>query len=288
MTSVDLDVQGTLRLLVDDWNADGGSVDVSVRQHALIGMCVFGLTAQTHHLADAALRLDEHRLHLAAVPLVRQALECAITAIWIERSGYPAVLTLLREQTRQAKNTLEQFVKAGMPRNDEAINAVTTDLADSMATTTQSEQKINHRCAELEIGATLYAMYRAASEVSHAGTAIVDRYLDGAEVTDVSPLGVGLCLQPGDEANDTWMRALLLSVVLATSAWSRIDRNHTARTRMKDLCRSLDIAYTQTLSAAGLKAQRIRRDEFKAWAAKQPEGEQADPMRGASPVSPDI
>ena len=280
-----LDTREVLRLLVDDWRKDAGDLQMGRRQHVLIGLSVYGLTAHTHTLAAAALTLDEHGHHLAVVPLVRQAIECAVTAVWIERSGYPAALTLLREQSRHAKNTLAEFVKSGMPHSAEATERVTKELATSLNSTTKSHEAFEKRCGELANGAQLYAMYRAASEVSHAGAALVDRYLVNADITEISPLGVGLRLAPGDEQNDVWLGTMLAMAVHATSAWDRLDKRRVARTRMKDLCSRLDVTYQPELSAAGLKAKRIRDDEFKAWAKQQREGKEADTMIGPSPVT---
>ena len=123
-----------------------------------------------------------------------------------------------------------------------------------------------------------YAMYRSASQVSHAGTAVVDLYLGGADVTDLAPLGVTLGTRPRDDNPDAWLGPLLAMVIQASSAWSHLDKTHAARTRMKELNRRLGTRYRQRLSAEGLKQQRIREKEFKLWAASQPDGEAADPF----------
>ena len=114
-----------LKELIADWHAgQADGVSMRVRDSESVGVVVFALTAHVFSLADAALRLYEAGLGPAAMPLIRQALECGYTAVWVERSGAEAARALMHEQTRNQQNTLKEFVTAGFPENPEAMASV--------------------------------------------------------------------------------------------------------------------------------------------------------------------
>ena len=94
------ETRAILRSLIDDWRVDSGQVEMGVRRSVLIGLSVYGLTAHTYTLAQAVLTLCEHDQHVAAVPLIREAIECSTTAVWIELSGYPAALAVATDGER--------------------------------------------------------------------------------------------------------------------------------------------------------------------------------------------
>ncbi|WP_066589216.1 DUF5677 domain-containing protein [Cellulomonas timonensis] len=270
----DIELQSALRSLIADWNSatTTGSIGMGRRDHMLIGLTVYGLTAQVYHLAEAALVLDEHGLDQAAIPLVRQAIECAITAVWLERSGYPEVLSLIREQTRQQRNAIEEFVKVGAKFDDPtAQQRVAAELDGLLRTQTPAGEKFAARCDELAGANAYYALYRVASSTSHASTAVVDRYLEGAHLDEDAPAGIALLGRPEVAEDETLggVSNMLDMGVLATSAWSRIDKRHTARTAMKHLCRVLEIPYRMELTAHGLAQQREREIEYKVWSQEQ-------------------
>lgn len=259
--------------LLDAWDSKTGSVTLGNRESQLIGVTVYGLTAHTHELARAVLALDEADLVAGIVPLVRQAMECAMTAVWLELAGYPAVQTMLREQTRQERNLLKEFVKSGQLHDADAINHLEEELKHGLQSTSESGKKFEARCREIAGGGTIYAVYRALSATSHASTSVVDLYLeptqDGDEsvrVDENSRMGhLALRLDPKSDLRDQALGALLSMVVGAASAWSRLDRHHYMRTRLKEMCRDLNISFKKELTAHGLAQVTARRKEDRTW-----------------------
>lgn len=259
--------RATLEELIAAWHADVRSVDIAVRKDITVGLVVYGLTAHTYAIAEGVLALYDHDYHAVAVPLVRQAIECAVTAMWVELGGPSAALSLLHEQTRNSRNTIAEFIRAGMPDGQGAIDRLEAELKDSFNTTSGAGRRVEQRCGELAGGGYLYAAYRAASDTAHAGGAVVDLYLEGTDGGELSPLGIRLTTHPNAEAADSWLRILLVMVVHATTAWSRLDIRRTARSRMKQLNCELGTSFQHAFAVEGLRQQSKRERELKAWRA---------------------
>lgn len=265
------EVREILTTLIADWNT-GTSVDVGVRENILVGLTIYGLTAHTHALAEAVVTLYDSDQYTAAVPLVRQMIECAMTTVWVELAGYPGALALVHEQSRNVRNALKAFAAAGMPPNEEATRKLEDDLRADLTTTTPAGRNFEQRCREIDGGDVMYATYRSASQVSHATVSIVDLYFEGADLEEAAPYQVALLTRPKENAADLWLGIALSMVIQATSVWSRIDRSHTSRTRMKDLNRRLGTRYRQQFTAHGLRSQHTRESEFRKWRAGQNRG----------------
>lgn len=260
------EIRATLRELIDTWHGTAVPVEMRVRTHSLIGLTVYGLTAHTYVLAEGVLTLDAAHQPRAATPLIRQALECAITAQWVELAGYPAALALLHDQARNSKNTIGAFAAAGFDVAPELVERLAADLAAAFETKTSAGRVLEQRCKEIQGATALYATYRQMSATCHAGSDVVDLYVHQIERTPTNPLGAGLATLPKAEAADAALGMMLVSVMTATSAWSRIDARHTHRTRMKQLHRRLGTAYEKHLSDEGFRLQQQRERELKAWA----------------------
>lgn len=255
-----------LRELVGAWHDDIGTIAMGVREHELIGLTVYGLTAHTHALARAVIALDEGDHEAGIAPLVRQAMECAMTAVWLELAGYPAVLTVLHEQTRQQRNLIDEFVKAGQVANNDVAERLAADLQAALQSTSTAGSKFQERCSEISGGANIYALYRALSATSHAGASVVDLYLTSARVDESTNLhDAALRLDPEPGNRDSDLAILLSMLVAAASAWSRLDRRRYKRTRLKALCQDLHIAFRHELTAHGLAQSRLREREYRRW-----------------------
>lgn len=261
------EVQEILTKLIAEWDNFPSDVVIGAREHVVIGVTVFGLTAHVYTLVDGALTLHQAGKPMAAVPLIRAAIECAMTAVWVELAGYPGAMALIREQTRGMKNTIEAWVKSGMPDDQDTVGELGRELLTLVKTSTGAGQHFEQRCKELEGGMSMYALYRSASQVSHATTSVVDLYLGAASVDDPGPTGMALSTVPAEYSPDAWLNSALVAVVQATSAWSRLDRAHTHRSRMKELNRRLGTRYHQAFTAEGLRMQRVRELEVKTWVA---------------------
>lgn len=266
------EVQAILGELIAQWDGFPSSVLIGARENITIGLTVFGLTAHVYTLADAALTLHQVGKAMAAVPLIRAALEHSVTAVWVELAGYSGALALIHEQTRGQKNTMSAWVESGMPDDHDIVKRLTDELGTSLKTSTGAGQKFEQRCREIEGGLSMYALYRSASQVCHPTTSVVDLYLGEASVDDPGPGGVALSTVPAEYSPDAWLNYALVAVVQATSAWSRLDSNHTHRRAMKELNRRLGTRQHQAFTADGLKMQRRREAELKTWLAQDAAG----------------
>lgn len=236
------ETQMILEELITDWRknqADG--VNMRVRESQWVGVVVYSLTAHTMHLTEAVLCLYERDLKPAATPLIRQAIECAYTAVWVETYGAEAARALMHEQSRNALNTLAQFVRAGFEEKADAVAAVRATLDDLEPSASASGSKFFERCADLVGGDAMYATYRAASSKSHASTSIVDLYLHSVDVSATNPLGLAVSDEPDATGSAAWLGLLLAMVVHAALAWSRLDAQHSQRTRLKSIARQLGV-----------------------------------------------
>lgn len=94
---------------------------------------VLGLAAHTHRLARAALLLGDAGNELAAMPLVRGALEHGLTAQWICQYEDEAVAGFANEHERQRRNFAKTLLESGL-RNAEEV----AELLDKPPTTERS------------------------------------------------------------------------------------------------------------------------------------------------------
>lgn len=256
-----------LRELVDAWDNSPDGVAMGRREHQLIGLMVYGLTAHAHALARSVLALDAEDLDAGIVPLVRQAMECSTTAMWLELTGYPAVLTVLDEQSRQQRNLFDEFVKSGQLHDDGALESLEADLKSGLQSASKAGRAFHERCSEISGGATIYAVYRALSATSHAGASVVDLYLESTRVDeDTIDNTEDLALRRVPKANlrDEALGTLLSMLVAASLAWSRLDRDHYLRTRLKEMARVLKVAPRHQLTPHGLAQVSIRKREHRA------------------------
>lgn len=262
----DTEVECKLRELVAAWRVASSSGSMARRDHMIVGLCVYGFTAHTVALVETLLELSELGRLPAATPLVRQAMECALTAVWLERGGYVEALTLVREQARQQRNAVDEYIRAGISDDAAIRGRLERDLGGLFASATGAGEKFHERCKELEGADSYYALYRTASQVCHASTAVVDLYVaEEQSGTSGAAECIRLRMAPRASVSDGWMRALLPLLVVATSAWSRIDVEHSLRTHTKTLARELEIAWRPAHTPYGLAQKAKRAREWREW-----------------------
>ena len=248
-----------LEELIADWRAiKAGGVNMRVRDSESVGVVVYALAAHVFYLAEAILHLYEQDLRPAAMPLIRQALECGYTAVWVETYGAEAARSLMHEQTRNELNTLTDFVAAGFPESPEAMASVQATLDSLAASASEPGRKFSERCADLAGGDVIYATYRVLSARSHASTSIVDLYVHPADVSAANPLGLSVSDEPQTRDEPSWLTFLLMMVVQAGLAWSRLDATHSQRTRLKALAKRLEVHAEPQQTGIGFKRANAR------------------------------
>lgn len=248
-------VRARIDELVGLWRDDPhDSVEVLRRDSDAVGLTVFGLAAHTYSLAAAVRSLDDVGGEPTMVPLVRQMLECAVTAMWVEKYNARAAKTVAKEQARGRLLVLKNFLDAGVP-DDGSIAKWQATIDELDLDAGKSGEKLWQRCEELEGLKSTYAMYRALSSVSHADGAVVDLYARTVDPTAEHPVGVQLAAAPKQWLRDNVMSVALVYLLLAGRAWDRLDRHHRSRTRLKQIAAEAGVKLAWTQSAVGLRRQ---------------------------------
>lgn len=259
-----------LEELVGRWRDDGGaSLTLAVRDHQVVGLVVFGLTAHAANLCAAIVALYRADEPAAIVALTRQVTEACITAVWVELCGRTAAEALMAEQSRQLVNELNEFVRLGMSGGEAALQSLSADKRWFLAHS--AGRYVEQRCREIEGGDAIYAIYRAASELSHASTAVVDMYLHEPRSGSGAP--VALRYTPRVDLRP-WITAALTLFVHAGLSFDRLDPEHKSRARFRQVARELGVSPRIQLSAEGMRAQRARtraeRSRRRSGAQRQP------------------
>ncbi|WP_430789063.1 DUF5677 domain-containing protein [Actinoplanes sp. G11-F43] len=145
-----------------------------------IARVVFALTANAHSSARAAVTLWDADLWVESMPIVRSCFESAVMAAWTQQTGKSGVEATLFERTRQSVNMMRTA--------DQALVAVPQDLRDHITARHDSAPRpsraaqarnFERMCADLEAGNSLYLMYRHASDVAHASSALTRHLVPG-------------------------------------------------------------------------------------------------------------
>jgi hypothetical protein len=248
-------VRARIDELVELWRRDPlQSVTASTRDSPAVPLTVFGLTAHAYSLAAAIRVLDEADCGPTIVPLVRQLIECAVTAAWVETYGRRAALKLIHEDARQRWLMFNKFVQAGV-KDDGAVEewlAARTELDPDAQT---PGARFWERCDELQSFTSSYAFYRALSLASHADGMVADLYHREVSKSPGSPLGVAITARPQAWAPDGMLGLALTYLLLASMAWDRLNEDHPSRTRLEQIAAEIGFGLDWSQSAAGRERQ---------------------------------
>ena len=248
------EVEAAVRELVEAWFARSGTTAMAPREHHIIGVVTYGLVSHAHALARSYLALRDVNMYSGTVPIVRQIVECSVTAAWVEASGLTAALALVNEQSRQQRNLVKGFLEHGFT-DDPSLRAEAE--SELRGIHHEAGRYFEKRCSELEDPSN-YLTYRALSATSHASTAVVDLYVSDNVVSEESTVGLGFRHDPEPVYSDALMGTVLAMLIAAGAAWQRLDEAKHARTRLKEIARDFGVPFRVQLSANGLKAKRDR------------------------------
>ena len=218
-----------IELLSQAWTADREFVKVTSSADAIFAPVVFAHVAHAIQLTRAVSTLHRAGDGLVMMPLVRQVIECAIRAVWLElyRGNVHAVV---REGFRERKNLLDSAVEAAwLAASDSVVEDAHRALEGESdgATSGRSFQRI---CAELEGGERHYALYRLASALTHPGTDLVEHYIERSEI---ATSGIGFVADPGLESMDAWLGITAQHALVAVYAWDRVETGRPYRTSLR-------------------------------------------------------
>ncbi|MDH2442379.1 DUF5677 domain-containing protein [Amnibacterium sp. CER49] len=210
---------------------------------------VYAFAAHTVEMARGALALYAAGLPFAAVPVMRTAMECAMTAAW---------LSVAPEQTRSflyagavdRRKALNDMAALRLVDVEEALAEARELVTELKADETDAGRLIRLRMEELAGGAALHVDYRVLSGLSHPSPLMADEWLEQVEQSAAAPLGLGFRERPG--LTPAWTTAglgiLLCMVVHAETALDSILPKPRAQSQLRTLARQLGISDTIRLA----------------------------------------
>ncbi|WP_280188141.1 MULTISPECIES: DUF5677 domain-containing protein [Nocardia] len=237
------------------WNQfHATDLDLSVPRDATalsVTACVLGLASHVTALAGTVVTvLDQSSNELVAMPLVRQAFECAITAHWLAQvpDGMQAFAS---EHTRKRNALVADLRRA----RSEAFRTGADKVAAHILPETPSKsggpaRNFNQMCDDLSLaGVDAYVYYRLASEQAHPSVLVADQYLESADKD-----GIVLLTVPRTTVADSgWLFLTAASTVWAQMAVNYCDPERRRRNELRAIARKLQIKAELTLSDAAWK-----------------------------------
>lgn len=201
------------------------------------------------------------KLSVTSMPLVRSALESAVTGIWIAQVE-DAADAFIHRHSRQEELLLEQFRSSGDPTWTRLVEAMEPHSYNLTPTSSHHQAKsFESLCNDLEFGSTIYALYRTLSGWSHASVRIADEY-----IVDASKLGAEgkapfavLTTAAPFEGQDTWLFITAMSALWASRSVNFITQDKTQRGLLQSAARRLGVPLNLNPSQAPFKRRALRK-----------------------------
>jgi hypothetical protein len=223
-----------LKGLMAIWDAHGETVSVpKIGESVLTGVAIQVQVEHAVRLSEAVIALARERLFIQTAPLVRMALECAVSAAWWSLNP-DNVKGSIKEAAR-----LKKLLHAGMSNlasTPYVAHPDWSDISEEYAAFQATEAgNFEARCKALQGGESLYPYYRLLSEASHGGTALLDEYMETVPESDANPFGLAFKKHSPYRYFRTVLAICVLSVALAMRAWDDITSTHPDRDALNDL-----------------------------------------------------
>lgn len=245
--------------LIASWNAQGDSFTAGRpgrgwKRHQLAS--VFALTAHVHSVFVPAARLLDEGCVVEAIPLIRTAYECALTAHWIAQvdDGAEAFLNKDIKSRQRAERTAQAAVSEAL-RNGGPIAGADLDELETSAGGPAGDFK--QLCDDLTPGgADAYFHYRAMSMYTHPAALLVDQYLT---LSDDGIDFAAFHIQPKEKESGAWRGLLTASLIWSGRAVDYFDGSHQRRSELISAAKTLSVAETLQLT----EKARTRQEKFK-------------------------
>jgi len=214
-----------LKEMIGLWESHGDSVVVPVVDGSpLVGVAIQVQVEHTVRLSEAVVLLAREGHFIQMAPLIRMALECAVSAAWWTIS--PSNLKASIEEAARLKGLLMEDLGglAGQPgsRHPDWDN-LGAEFAEFRAA---EARNFEQRCNALAGGASLYPYCRLLSEASHGGVAIIDEYMTEVPKTAAKPYGLAFLRHAPYKYRDGSLALLVMVLGLALRAWDEFDPEH--------------------------------------------------------------
>lgn len=203
------------------------------------------LTMHTVELGRAILVLYKNGMTFQAVPLVRHAMESAMTAAWLsvqDRAG----IGMVRSGENSRRQIFEDLERQGRTYPEHIRTEIAKTLEDLKADDAPEARKLEARFKAVIGGDGMYVMYRMASGLSHPGTALTDHYVVAAEEAD---LGVEFVVNKTFEESEAWLGIYVCMAILAQTATDNLDSKHPHKTQLRKAANRIGISANIILAA---------------------------------------
>ena len=214
---------------------------------------VHGLTAHVHRLYVAAGRLLDEGWVIEALPMIRTAYECALTAQWLAQADDAS--TPLNEGVAPRRRT-EQAAQRTVLDSVRGHGFTGVDVHDVERSPADPDRDFAQLCRDLiPGGSSAYVGHQIMSMYAEPSVALVDEYL----ATDESGELTGLMLAPGERSSGAWRGVLVATLVWAGRALDYFDLSHRRRSQLRAAARDLGIESALQLTPDALRRLDQRR-----------------------------
>lgn len=201
---------------------------------------VHSLATHTLRSATAALDLFDRGQRLEAMPLIRSAWECSVTAMWAadSREGSAGIHEESRRQRRELLRGMKEM--PGISPFDPA-ERIAHSFGEVLPTSSEAygqARRFEQRCRALKgVGQPGYTIYRALSAYCHPSSSLLDCYLQ----KDDGPAQVKLLHQPQGFEGDTWPIYLnVLAMMWGARAFDVMTVDQPHRSYLRGVARTLE------------------------------------------------
>lgn len=234
--------------LLSSWHAQGDKFTAGRRERGWTGhqvASVFALTAHVHRVYVPAARLLDEGLVIEAIPLIRTAYECALTAHWLAQvdDGAEAFLNNDVRSRAAAERTAQKAVSEALREGGPIAGA---DLAELETSAGGPARNFEQLCDDLTPGgADAYFHYRAMSMYQHPSVLLVDQYLSlSEEGTNIAAFH----MQPKPQESGAWRGLLTASLIWSGRAVDFFDGAHKRRSALRRAAQDLGVVEVLHLS----------------------------------------
>lgn len=223
---------------------------------------VHGLVRHVHENAAAVTLLIDHNHINAAIPLVRQMYECALTAVWlIQSEDDHGVMALLAEHVRNRKTLQAEARKATSQTFRDGADEIADTGNESYLGSFDSLRNFQSLCLDLAPGGTdAYIYYRVLSTYSHASLGVTDLYYSTPSPDQpFEPRALPAARLPLDASALAFFAAT--SMVWGARAFTYTSRSREHRSILRAAARQLEVNAEIDLSDYYRKRHATKRKE---------------------------
>lgn len=228
MTTVPTPIQSieAIQRLLSLWDSATTSISVQVLDGGILrGTAIRVQVDHAVALTESILLLNEHGMNIQAMPLVRMTMECVVTAEWLAITPYSADAA-----ARKGAKAHERLMRALAEMAGDNTDADAEDLRkmvdDSAAFASGEAQHFEQRCRALQGGEWIYGYYRLLSKFSHAGTGLLDVYLEQSEPSDATPNGIAFADTTKFPFTNIALGLQAVLLHIALTAWDEVSEGH--------------------------------------------------------------